>query len=163
MNPREREILYTILNESSVTRIADLASRFDVSARTVRNDINNINYFLDEINGGRLEVVEKGIINNNVEKDAAYIIAQEGKLLYRAKLSKKERISLSAIILAVSAKYITIAQLATMIHVSAATVVKDIKDIHEELRQRNIQLISRPSKGLITVGTETDIRTACFG
>jgi transcriptional antiterminator/mannitol/fructose-specific phosphotransferase system IIA component (Ntr-type) len=158
MNHREREILYTILNESSVTRIADLASRFDVSARTVRNDINNINYFLDEINGGCLEIGEKGIITNKVGKDASYILAQEGKVLYRTKLSKRERVALSAIILAVSSKYTTIAQLATMIRVSAATVVKDVKDVHEELRQRNIQLISRPSKGLIIAGREADIR-----
>ncbi|MDR3376385.1 MAG: BglG family transcription antiterminator [Ancalomicrobiaceae bacterium] len=159
MNYREREILFATLSEGSVNNITDLASRFGVSLRTVRNDINSINYFLEGINGGRLDVEEKGTIKSQVKTDISYISSiQADHHAYREKLSSDERLSLLSIILSVSADYITIAQLAAMIRVSKATIVKDIKQVRETLQSRGIQLLARPNKGFQVAGLESAIR-----
>lgn len=160
MNYREREILSIIFNQRPIGKITDLASSFGVSTRTIRNDINNINYFLKKNSVGSLVIEEKGVIKNRVSKNAVQIKSiQENQNLYDDRLSKDERVSLLAIILAVSSKkYITIEQMAEMVYSSKATIVKDIKQVKEKLNENEIQIFSFPNKGFMIDGKESDIR-----
>ena len=47
MKKRTREILIEIIKSEEIT-ISQLAESFDVSERTIRNDLNDINDFLQE-------------------------------------------------------------------------------------------------------------------
>lgn len=159
MNYREREILSGILNQRSTSTISDLASSLEVSDRTIRNDISNINYFLKKNDVGSLVIEEKGVIKSRFSKNAAQISGLlRNRNLYEDKLSKNERVSLLAIILAVSSKYVTIIQMAKMTYVSKGTIVKDIIQVKEKLKKNRIPIFSQPNKGFWTEGKESDIR-----
>ena len=48
INVRQENILKTLLRESKGLTIDELSIKFDVSARTIRGDLKNINNFIKE-------------------------------------------------------------------------------------------------------------------
>lgn len=48
MNKRSREILLGLMDLEKTFRISELAEKFQVSERTIRNDINDVNDFLEQ-------------------------------------------------------------------------------------------------------------------
>lgn len=159
MNYREREILTAILKEPSDYTIGQLAEKFHVSERSVRNDIKSINDFLKKTESGNLVLAERGTVKGNFLKKPTEIRRlQEEQDLYDDKLSKNERISVLSIILATSVGYITIAQMAEMLFVSKATMVKDIESAKKKLKGYGITINAYPNKGFKVSGPESEIR-----
>lgn len=116
MKKRTREILVEIIKSEEIT-ISQLAESFEVSERTIRNDLNDINDFLEENDLSMISIGSKKKIQHEPDiKEAMNLIGD--KDFYSYKLSKEERKSMIAMMLIESSEYITLSKIADTLFVS---------------------------------------------
>lgn len=96
MNKRSREILSQLIKKNEYGQnlsIQNLAEMFDVSIRTIRYDINQVNDFLKENGLEQVRLGNQGIIETTPDiRNAKTSLMNEG--FYSFKLSRNERIFL---------------------------------------------------------------------
>ena len=77
MKKRTREILIEIIKSEEIT-ISQLAESFDVSERTIRNDLNDINDFLQENDLSMVSIGNKKKIQHEEDiKEAMNLIGDK--------------------------------------------------------------------------------------
>lgn len=156
MNKRILSVIHDIAHETTPVTLDYLASKYQVSQRTVRNDINTINDVLNENGLGELRL-KNGIVYKNKDFGEVFSYTGEGDY-YTYKLSQEERKQIAAVLLIQSSEYITLSSIADNLFVSRATVINDLEGIKEFIRQGRLEVVSHPNKGLRVEGKELDKR-----
>ena len=154
MNKRTKDIVGELLKADKTVTISDLAVRFKVSERTIRNDLNSINDWLGENNLSLITLGSSGRIQYKPEIEEVQKFVLENDF-YSYKLSKEERKMLTAAILLSSSEYTTLAGIADMLFVSRVTVINDLDDVKAYIARENLQVISHSNKGLRVEGAES--------
>lgn len=158
MKKRSREILLMLTDYDRNYRIAELADKFKVSQRTIRNDINDINDFLKQQNITKIKFGSNGILL--VGEDIKNVsLLEEAHEFYIYRLSKEERKTLISAILIQAEGHITLSEIADMLFVSRATIINDLDGVKRFLKEGNLKVISHSNKGLLLDGKESDKRT----
>lgn len=157
MKKRSKEILDLLARRENDYTISTLAAKFEVSERTIRNDIKDINDYLKEQEIKPIRFGSNGLIV--MEED----ISQAGETtqqedFYTYKLSKEERRMLTAAILINTKDHITLSQIADMLYVSRATIINDLDEVKRMLESGKLKVISHSNKGLRLEGLEGDKR-----
>lgn len=157
MNKRIRTIINDISRSESTFFISKLADKFEVSDRTIRNDINSINSLLKEQKLPILRLEKGGEISkDNSFKEILAFISEDD--LYSYKLSKEERKKVAAALLITCSGFITLSTIAEKLYVSRATIINDLDEIKSFVNTGNLQVSSHPNKGLRIEGKESDKR-----
>ena len=156
MKKRTQEILLEIIKNDDTT-ISNLAEKFNVSQRTIRNDLNSINDFLIINELSPISLINNGRIEKKDDIKVAYELISD-KDLYTYKLSKEERKIMIAILLIESSEYITLSKIADTLYVSRATIINDLNNVKEYLKSGNLTVLSHANKGLRVEGFESDKR-----
>ena len=136
-----------------------MAKKFNVSSRTIRYDLDDIEYWLESKNINLVKKTNVGVwikVTNEQEK----LIKDElnnFKLSYNA-LSKKDRQYYILVEILKSVEPITSKYLAKKLEVSRTTVINDIKNVKEKFKKYNIELKSKPRIGYKIEGNEKNIR-----
>lgn len=154
MNKRTKDIVGELLKADQTITISDLASRFKVSERTIRNDLNSINDWLGENGLSLITLGNSGRIQYQPEIEEVQKFVLENDF-YSYKLSKEERKMLTAAILLSSSEYTTLAGIADMLFVSRVTVINDLDDVKAYIARENLKVISHSNKGLRVEGAES--------
>lgn len=145
------------LNQAGDVTIADLAQKFKVSQRTIRNDLNSINEMLREHKLGETELKTGGYIMRG--EDFSSLLSYVAEVdFYEYKLSKQERIHIAAALIVNSSSYITLSTIADNLFVSRATIISDLDAIKKFIREGKMEVLSHPNKGLRIEGKESDKR-----
>lgn len=157
MKKRSREILRLIVNKTEDFTIAGLAEEFDVSERTIRNDINDINDYLGQQSLTPISFGSNGllVVDDDIKNSTESVEEED---LYSYKLSKEERKMLSAAILINAKNHITLSRIADMLYVSRATIINDLDDVKKLLKGGDLEVISHSNKGLRLDGLEGNKR-----
>ena len=160
MNKRSREILLGLMDLEKTFRISELAEKFQVSERTIRNDINDVNDFLEQHELSLVKLGSNGtlLVEDDIEL-AAGLFNQNDFYTYR--LSKGERKPLIAAILIEASDYTTLSNMAELLYVSRATVINDLESVKQMLLKEHLTVESHSNKGLVLHGKESDKR-ACL-
>lgn len=158
MNKRSREILVLLTNLKQNLRISDLAEKFQVSERTIRNDINDINDYLGRQNITTIKLGSNGTLLVEDDIENAMILDTDNDF-YNYRLSKEERKVLIAAILIQAPDHITLSNIAELLFVSRATIINDLEGVKKMLKKGNLNVISHSNKGLLLEGKESDKRT----
>ncbi|MBM6676918.1 PTS sugar transporter subunit IIA [Olsenella uli] len=157
MNERIVAIAQELARSDRTLTLDGLAGEYEVSSRTIRNDVKSINLFLAEKGMEQLEYGPGGAIV--VPPDFSRVLASlpvQG--FYSYKLSSEERKTLAVVIMALEPGYVTLAAIADRFSVSRATVLNDLDGIKAVARDAGLEVISRPNRGLKVVGDETALR-----
>lgn len=157
MNKRTISIINELNKIDKNISLADLAKQFEVSQRTIRNDLNAINEILRENQLSELELRSGGQIYRTKEFSEILPLVSD-KDYYSYKLSKEERKRIASAMLIGSSEYITLSTIADNLFVSRATIINDLDDIKEYIRAGNLEVLSHPNKGLRVEGKESDKR-----
>lgn len=157
MNKRTVEIVHQIISSTSrKLQLKQLAEKFDVSERTIRNDIDRINqYFGEELISLGIEgslLLDEKIRPRDIRDQIAKID------FYEYGLSKEERVSLNVCLLSLTKDYITYEQIGDLMYISRYTVINDFVEVEKLLKDFNIKIESLSNKGIKLVGQEEDIR-----
>jgi len=162
MNHRNYAILYDLINNHSSV-INEYAYKFNVSNKTIRNDIKNINLELMQLNHPQILINDNGDIyfdtNKKINMDAILTLIRESNY-YTYHLTPEERKTILAIKLLNSKGYITITELSDDLLVSRNTMISDLDELKDWFKKNNIKLNSYPRKGYKLAGTEREIRNA---
>ena len=151
------DIVRELLGVGDDVTFAILAERFDVSERTIRNDIASINSFLE---GSGLGLINYGPGGSIVLPDDFVELRDrlpEGGLsAYR--LSRDERRLLASVLVANATSYITLSEVASRLGTSRVTIIHDLDAIRDLLSAGYLELVSRSGRGLIVNGEEAEKR-----
>lgn len=154
LNERHLKIL-GILNVQQEIDIKFLSEKLFTIPRTIRYDIQNINYYLGKyklpmIKHSRVLKFEKSFKLESFLKNIE---------IRDYKFSERERIEFILIrILFNSKEKLTTEKIALDLGVSDLTVKRDIKILREEIKEKDLELYFHKRKGFILIGEEEKIR-----
>ena len=157
MKQRSIQIARMLRESKDPVTIGELASTFDVTQRTIRNDLNEISDLLEQNNYPRLSFESGGqiVLPENFGQILPEVMPDS---FYTYKLSPEERAQAAAVILVNGTSYVTLGEIADRLFVSRATIIKDLDSIRSVLEQGSLELLSRANKGLSVAGKESDKR-----
>lgn len=160
MKKRSTNILYQIIsNNIKKMNIDVLSKEYEVSQRTLRNDIKEINSFLKMISMSPIELNEEGFILLSDDFDSEMIKEELCKMdIYDYKLSSKERQMLIIVELIMQDDYIAMEKIGEELYVTRVTIINDFKFIKDFLERYNVSLQSKSSKGIILKYEEKSVR-----
>lgn len=156
MNKRTVSIIHELC-DSKENSILGLAEKFQVSQRTIRNDLNLISDLLKENSMSPIELQKGGIIQipDDFQKLTGVI---SGDDFYEYKLSKEERKKIASAMLVNASGFLTLSAIAEALAVSRATIIGDLDEIKAFIRKNSLEVLSHPNKGLRVEGKESDKR-----
>lgn len=142
--------------KTPVITVSTLASKLNVSDRTVRNDIKKLNEELREcaIIEGKQGKYSLRIFN------ADYFYEKFAQLIETDDFlnSSRNRMDYTFGKLMRSENPLILDELAYEMNIGRTTLVSDIKKLREGLEEYRLSIIGKTSKGLMLQGAETDIR-----
>ncbi|WP_079708676.1 BglG family transcription antiterminator [Paraliobacillus ryukyuensis] len=159
MNTRQQQILKELIGQSNPITSEQLAILIQVTSRTIRNDIKQLN---NELIGSGATIVSarghgyhldiakenefKQFIQSLIDPDESIPVEPEDRVHY---LVKK---------FLLYPDYLKIEDLAEDLFVSRSTLKNDIKDVKVVLNKYKLDLIKQPNYGLKVSGEEKHIR-----
>lgn len=157
INNRSRNIILEIIQRKTV-KTSDLALKYHISERSIRLDLDEIDYFLKENKCNPL--IRKGRRGVSIEDDPAitnliYKLINEKDIVAQT-YSQEERMLEILFILWCARKPIKIEQIAEQFFVSKSSIVKDIERLKSSLF--DAFEITGSSDGLEIEGDEFEIR-----
>lgn len=162
-NKRSREILKILAAETEPLTINTIAMRLDVSNRSIRNDLNDLNDFLME-KYPSIQLHKKPRIGVWIETDETgkrkldHLIEEASQ--YISPFSAEDRRFFLIKKLLLSQSHLTMQQLADELFVSRVTVYNDLEDVENWLARYDIILKRKQKEGLSIRGNEQQIRNA---
>lgn len=161
---RCRQIIKKIMDAKRPLRIAELAADLQVSARTIKYDLEAIRVWLHNKNTFvvRLESKpHKGVWLDGDESEFSRLACEiAGEEEPSILLNQEERIKYIILKLLVANGYTTIQQLMNKTGVSRNTVVTDLKKVQHYLKYWNITLVGKAHRGMSVKAAEEDLRAA---
>ncbi|OTO72567.1 MULTISPECIES: BglG family transcription antiterminator [unclassified Enterococcus] len=149
--------LYTLLaKKGTEVEITQLAERFQVSTRTIYNDINKLNETL-AADSQELIVIDKGRVYATVESPVAIekLLLLNSEFVSSDKSIRRVRI-LESILL--STEIFCTEDLLKKTLISKNTLLSDLQAIRKKLSENNIDLETIPFRGYRINGEERNIR-----
>lgn len=163
-NPRElfsygrlKEILSWFLSHDEFVTSADLAKRFNVSERTLRTDIHNLNDILKQFDSQIIQKRRKGYTLETCSFQLLYRLLSEAQ--DSSLDSADQRINHLIMMLLYAKDYVALNQLAETVYVSINTILNYLKAIRNILEGYSLKLINKVNRGYKIEGKETDKRT----
>ncbi|GAB6137941.1 BglG family transcription antiterminator [Halanaerobaculum tunisiense] len=161
LKPRVCQLLKYLISQEQEVSIKQLANKFNVSSRTIRYDLDDIessiaSYDAKLIRKPRVGVYLEGAEEelNKIQKELIDIHGLERIL------SPKERQYLILFRLFQAKEPIIIKELEVMLRISKSTIIKDLDEVENWLSKHNLTLIRKTNYGLEIKGEEIDIRHA---
>lgn len=130
--------VFKYINESNGVSIKEICSKLGLTERSVRYEIENINYILRNNGIEEIEKLQKGNLLFKPNKKAEKLF---GNLAEFEIVSKDERIEYVALKLLVKGT-INISQICRELDVSRSTIKNDLKDIELDLNLASIKMIN---------------------
>ena len=158
---RENQMIQLLAKSDGFRSAAELANLFDVSVRTISNDIKLMNstsvmdgFCIQFIKGKGyyLEVIEEKAFQQYL---ASLIEGTSSKILPAD--SRKISIALSLLF---ANDYLTIKQLSDRLEVSSSTIKKDMLSVKKIFEERELALYSKSHYGFKVIGLEENRRKA---
>lgn len=160
MDQRSIAILTKLAESGSYISVQDLASLFNVSRRTIYNELDKINMWLSDHDFSEIkQVYSKGLYIEKDTKQHALTKLRPSNIPYY-EFSPTERKAWIYIYLTSQEKSFLLSDIIDLCRVSRNTALEDIKKLKEELNEYQITLSSERKRGYIVTGNESDIRRA---
>ena len=157
LNERQNSILKYLYNKKDYTTINEISKEFKVSVRTIRYDLDNIEYMLKD--NEKISLVRTPRYGIKLEFKGKRNILTFSSIFDCVEInSPEDRVIFIAINLLIGNSKVE--ELANMLSVSKNTVVSDLKKAKEILNNLRINVISKAYVGTCIEGDEEDVRYA---
>lgn len=156
LNKRCIEIMAYLLDQKRAVTIAQLASHFNVSQRTIRNDLDTADDWLRQLGLQPTQRIPKqGImLRDNSEELVHRLYGQPSADGYI--YTPEERVYV--IIGMLLDHRISHAETAKLLDVSGATVSSDLRHVHSWMKKKGLPMHSNPQTGITGPPNEKEIR-----
>ncbi|KMY49735.1 BglG family transcription antiterminator [Peribacillus loiseleuriae] len=158
MDRRSLAVLNQLVQTDSYVTVQELAQTFNVSKRTIYNDLTKINDWLKESgHPGIRQVREQGLyLDENVKEKMVAQLPISNNPYYE--YSPSERKAWVYIYIVAQEHFYYLAEFMELFQVSRNTILEDIKKLKEEVNDFRLQLVSEHRQGYKIKGDESDIR-----
>ncbi|WP_105615605.1 BglG family transcription antiterminator [Vallitalea okinawensis] len=154
LNKRQTEIITDLLNKNEYISAKAIAEQHQVSIRTIRYDLEIIEYWLNENKAIVVKVPKKGI-KIKAATDSVLLLEKLKFLSVENRvLTEKERVNFVIIELLSSEKNMSIEDICNHLLLSRNTILKVIKKVELYLESNNLKLNKIYGKGLAIRGEE---------
>lgn len=156
LNKRQRMIIKDMENSTAFVTAKQLSTKYNVSLRTIRSDINEINTFLQDNNIEFIRIPGQGmqiISNKKISADFNESIRNRD-FPY---IDENRRIILIMFHFLFSKTPISTIQLCETLDMSKTTMISLIKTVNDYLSDYNLSIIRYQNKGYILSGRLKDI------
>ena len=159
ISDRQRRIIRILVRSGGFVRVSDIAKQLGISPRTVRYDIDDIEYYLNLM---QIELIRKprvGIAIKNPDRVLDEMLMWEKSNELNTFLNKEERIVYLGLKLAVAESAVSSESLADTIGVSRSAILTDLKELGQCLEgDFDIRLIARKRYGYMLHADELQLR-----
>ncbi len=155
LTKRQNNILIFLTTLNNSIKIEQLAEKFKVSSRTIRNELHVIDGFLNEY---KIKIIRKPSVGIYLEKDKDNFIKLRNDLNlidYRILDSEERNIVISLLILC--NKKITFDKLANICLISKQTVINSFKSIEKYFLEYGVNIIKSQGKGITVYSNQESI------
>lgn len=161
LKDRQRVILKELVAASDPLVIKNIASKLGVTERTIRYDLDQLEDWLEKY---QIDLVRKRGVGVYLNSDDKEKILTEIDLNYKYNrvLSPNERQNVILKELLFRDEPLIIKELSLIMDVSTNTVLKDLDNLEEYLKKKNLSLIRRPNYGIEIKGKESSWRQVVF-
>ncbi|ACL70762.1 BglG family transcription antiterminator [Halothermothrix orenii] len=161
LKPRVCQLLKYLIDQEKAVSIKQLADRFNVSSRTIRYDLDDIESSISSYDAKLIRKTRIGVYLEGKEEELNKIQEELANLYGLERiLSPKERQHLILFRLFQANEPIIIKELEIMLRISKSTIIKDLDEVENWLSKHNLILIRKTNYGLEIKGDEIDIRHA---
>lgn len=159
LNKRCLGIIKYFIDKGKVASLKEISNEFDVSERSIRYDIDNINYFLAKNGLNQIEKQQKGYFEINEEDENLFEIIDilSTRFYTFSKHERKEYIKSLALF---STEAIKLHEISETLSVSISTIKLDLKEVKVFLNEHKLKLKFLSKLGLILTGDEEKLRKA---
>lgn len=158
IKPRTYQILRFLQDQETPVTIEKLSKVFQVSQRTIRYDLDELEEFLKKY---EVELVKKpkvGVMLLGNKRNLEVLQEEYAKYReYNHYLSREERVYLILFKLFQQEEPLVLKQL-DYLGVSNSTIIKDFDCVEKWLKKHNLKLIRKPNYGFKIDGSEIDMR-----
>lgn len=151
-----KSILLTRLQNNGNMSLSQYINEFNVSVRTVKTEINDLNEQLGE---ALIHIHQDTIFVSDEDK-----LKQRSQLLLKKtslvtyKLSRNERHILEFLMLLFAENYVTVNDICDRLMVSRGTVLSDLRELKHNLAAEHLALFSKTNHGFRVKGDEAILR-----
>lgn len=156
---REKDILRCILESGDYVNSQKLEEKFNISKRTLANEISELRLFCKEINSDL--ILKRGLGYRFISKseyEKNLVIEYLNTENYDDRDSSKRVNSILEILLSSCNKAVKLEELSQELYVSLSTIKQDIKEVKNVLEKYKLGIIRISNYGIAISGNETDIR-----
>jgi len=158
---RECKIIKKLISNDGPLVVKKLAADLSVSTRTIRYDLDKIEDWLKEKGLKMYRKQGVGIYLESNDKDKITDIL-DFKVDYQLLHTPEERQQIILKELLVREEPIIIKEFEINLDVSEGTIIRDLDQIENWLKKRNLELVRRPNYGIEIRGNENNWRKAVF-
>lgn len=159
LSSRQKNILAKLLESNQFVTIEFLAKWQDVSARTVRYDLDTIDEALQQVGALITRMPGKGVMLRPGEDNRSllYELAERTK----SASDKDSQLLMMGLYVALKGSF-TIQELADEFFLSRSSIQKYMPEVEEWLVDFELQVVKQAWKGLQIIGTERSVRFAVY-
>lgn len=163
MKDRTLKTLIRLIDSDLPLSIETLKAELNVSSRTIRNELNEINFFLEREGISRIQNIRgRGFvlrISNDQKKKILKLNNFQNTSVY---LSRDERIFDLILSFSLSEKYTFCYQKEKEYCISKSTMDEDMRRVRSILQGYSIEAFSTSKQGVLLQGSERSIRTMIY-
>lgn len=155
---RQKNIIRFLLNDEKYVTVASIAEKFNVSSRTIRNDLAMMETFLRESGCWLQSKTNNGvkiILNDNYGK-----LIQRLHCVGNEEFDYQDRFFYTLLYCLINNEF-TYGSLAEKLRISKQTVISHFSAVVDVLESNDINVIKTAGKGITLSGKESSIRN-CF-
>lgn len=156
LNERQKNIILTLENTTTPLTARELADQYDVSLRTIRNDITVITEFVEKYHGHFIKKPHVGMKIDTPHSLSLYFDNQYKNANF-LDLDEKERQFLLLMYFIMKDNPITIQQLQDVFFVSRSTIQTSIHRFNQEMAEYELSLNGYKKKGYYLLGNLNQI------
>lgn len=154
LNKRQIDIINFLASRNTHITIENISKMFDISPRTIRSDLDSIEYALNEYNISLERKPRVGVKLNLDEKEFEKILS-----MYKNKIYSAEERVLFVLIIIMTKEKTTFEELAEKLQVSKNTIIQDLKLAEMLLEKHTIKIDKKSYYGIFLNGDEDEIRS----
>ncbi|MCF1617300.1 BglG family transcription antiterminator [Tetragenococcus koreensis] len=163
MKDRTARLLRKLVSAELPISMKTLSEEFQLSARTMRNEINELNAYLSQQGFPQVYSLRgKGLKLQLNKKEKETVLATLASDKKNEFLNREERILDLILDIGLAKKKIFLFRKEEEYQVSKSTVDEDMRRLRELLKGYGVNVLSVPKEGLILEGKEKSIRTMLY-
>lgn len=156
LNKRAIEIIEHLLENNLEINLKDAAEKFEISERSIRYDIDNINYYFHKAGLSEIEKSSKGIYSIDESKESIQKVLEKiiDKFYVFTAEERKNFMKMKFLFFRENKLF----DFTEDLEVSISTIKGDLKEVKIFLMENDLNLIFVSKQGIILEGTEEKIR-----